>query len=241
MRSLLLLIIAGTLFSCAQIQQLADKYQKEVQKQKMEREKKEREQQQSQQTVTITEGSSSSSCTQSTSSTQSSSCTQNSSTQNTPVHKAASFVTTLSQQEIQEYLDFHNKARKEVGVPPVQWSDEIAAYSQEWADYLAQNNRFEHRSDNRYGENIAMHYDNALVNGAKLWYQEKKHYKGAVPPRPPAAAARRFTARRSRGPSRRRGPGAPASRRRWRRRGAHRARGVRGRRPAVARARPRRR
>jgi uncharacterized protein YkwD len=174
MRTLLLLIIVGTLFSCAQIQQLADKYQKEVQKQKMEREKKEREQQQSQQTVIITEGSSSSSCTQSTSS------TQNSSTQNTPVRKAASFVTTLSQQEIQEYLDFHNKARKEVGVPPVQWSDEIAAYSQEWADYLAQNNRFEHRSDHRYGENIAMHYDNALVNGAKLWYQEKKHYKGAV-------------------------------------------------------------
>lgn len=177
MRTVVLLIIAGTLFSCAQIQQLEDNYHKEVQRQKAEREQKERELQ-SPQTSTVIKGSSSSSCTQP--SAQSTSCTQSTSTQNTTARKASYSATALSQQEIQQYLDFHNKARKEVGVPPVQWSEEIAAYAQECAEYLAQNNRFEHRSNNRYGENIAMHYDNSLVNGAKLWYQEKKHYKGAV-------------------------------------------------------------
>ena len=179
MQILLSMIVVVALLSCSQIQQIADKYQIELQRQKSEREKNEREQQ-SKQTVRISEQSSSTCKQKSISNTPTSSCEQNSTIQNPTSSKASTFITTLSQQEIKDYLDFHNKARKDVGVPPVQWSNEIAAYAQEWADYLARNNRFEHRADHRYGENIAMHSDNALLNGAKLWYKEKKFYTGSA-------------------------------------------------------------
>jgi Cysteine-rich secretory protein family/Beta/Gamma crystallin len=37
----------------------------------------------------------------------------------------------------QEILNAHNRYRAEVGVPPLQWSDSLAADAQPWADYLA--------------------------------------------------------------------------------------------------------
>jgi hypothetical protein len=36
----------------------------------------------------------------------------------------------------QEILDAHNRYRAEVGVPPLQWSDSLAADAQPWANYL---------------------------------------------------------------------------------------------------------
>ncbi|MBN2702497.1 MAG: pathogenesis-related family 1 protein [Methylohalobius sp. ZOD2] len=50
----------------------------------------------------------------------------------------------------------HNSARAEVGVPPLKWSDSLAAYAQQWAEYLARGNgcKLKHRSDGKYGENL---------------------------------------------------------------------------------------
>ncbi len=62
----------------------------------------------------------------------------------------------VPQKEAQDALDFHNQARKEVGTAPLEWSTELAAYSQVWAEHLATENgcKLKHRKPNEYGENI---------------------------------------------------------------------------------------
>src|SRR5437879_437727 len=67
----------------------------------------------------------------------------------------------VSQQDAQAALDFHNKVRKDVGSPPLEWSPELAAHAQAWADHLAkdENCEMKHRPNEGkwkriYGENI---------------------------------------------------------------------------------------
>lgn len=56
----------------------------------------------------------------------------------------------------QEILDAHNRYRAEVGVPPLTWSDSLAADAQGWANSLASlgGNTLEHDSNSRQGENL---------------------------------------------------------------------------------------
>ena len=54
-------------------------------------------------------------------------------------------------------LDLHNRERQRVGMPPLAWSDELAADAREWAAELARANRFEHspaRLRRDQGENL---------------------------------------------------------------------------------------
>jgi pathogenesis-related protein 1 len=53
-----------------------------------------------------------------------------------------------------EMLTAHNNLRAEVELPPLQWSSELAAYSQKWADSLIAKNKAAHNSNSPYGENI---------------------------------------------------------------------------------------
>ncbi|MCA1991366.1 MAG: CAP domain-containing protein, partial [Coleofasciculus sp. S288] len=52
-----------------------------------------------------------------------------------------------------EILAAHNKYRREVGVPPLKWSDSLASSAQKWAEHLASIETLEHSSAN-YGENL---------------------------------------------------------------------------------------
>lgn len=53
-------------------------------------------------------------------------------------------------------LAAHNAWRATVGVPPMQWSDDLADYAQEWANTLqGQQCGLEHRPTYTYGENLA--------------------------------------------------------------------------------------
>ena len=54
----------------------------------------------------------------------------------------------------QQMVTAHNQWRSKVGVGPVRWSNTLATYAQEWANYLAANNKFQHRSNGKYGENL---------------------------------------------------------------------------------------
>lgn len=52
-----------------------------------------------------------------------------------------------------DWLDAHNLARGEVGLPPLAWSDRLARDAQGWARHLAENNRYDHASpDQRRGQ-----------------------------------------------------------------------------------------
>ncbi|QDU87502.1 Cysteine-rich secretory protein family protein [Pirellulimonas nuda] len=82
----------------------------------------------------------------------------------------------LTKAEIAVMLDIHNQARREVGAPPVAWSDGMAQYAQRWADKLAQEGKLEHRQNSPYGENLAM--AKTARDAAGMWYGEKDKYGG---------------------------------------------------------------
>jgi pathogenesis-related protein 1 len=92
----------------------------------------------------------------------------------------------LKRDEVQTMLRLHNKARKDVGVGPLVWSDKLAAYAQKWADHLAATGcRMEHRPSSGkwkriYGENLFMgtagYY--GVGDAVDAWVSEKKDYHG---------------------------------------------------------------
>ena len=84
----------------------------------------------------------------------------------------------------QEALDAHNRYRSEVGVPPLQWSDSLAASAQQWADHLAATGSFEHSGTQGQGENLWKGTANAfsLTQMVDRWGAEKQYFKnGAFP------------------------------------------------------------
>lgn len=98
------------------------------------------------------------------------------------------FGSRISEQQVYDCLIIHNKARAEVGVPPLKWSNELAAYAQQWADHLASSGcKMEHRPRSGtwkqiYGENLFMgtagYFD--VADAVKFWESEKKDYKGPI-------------------------------------------------------------
>jgi pathogenesis-related protein 1 len=89
-----------------------------------------------------------------------------------------------TQAAAQEALDHHNKVRKDVGSPPLEWSTELAKYAQAWSDELVRKGcKMEHRPDSgpwagNYGENIFWGSGGyTLLSASENWYDEIKDYK----------------------------------------------------------------
>lgn len=64
-----------------------------------------------------------------------------------------------TQAGIDEMLALHNDLRRQVGLPPLTWSADLAESAQAWADNLLENNAFYHSPDRmrqrgRVGENL---------------------------------------------------------------------------------------
>jgi pathogenesis-related protein 1 len=81
-----------------------------------------------------------------------------------------------------QMLDAHNAVRAQVGIPPLMWSGQLAAYAQEWADYLAFQPTIFHRPNNiGYGENI---FGSSQIGSARFspgyvindWVSERRYY-----------------------------------------------------------------
>jgi pathogenesis-related protein 1 len=53
-----------------------------------------------------------------------------------------------------EILAAHNDVRARYDVPPVRWSNRLAAHAQEWANHLLQERQFSHRPHPIFGENL---------------------------------------------------------------------------------------
>jgi len=76
-------------------------------------------------------------------------------------------------------LEIHNRERAAVGIPPLKWSDSLAAEAQTWAEHLATTGKFEHDTPifPAKGENIAGFNPSKGVSapgeGQELWVAEK--------------------------------------------------------------------
>ncbi|BFZ20619.1 hypothetical protein BsWGS_23658 [Bradybaena similaris] len=85
----------------------------------------------------------------------------------------------------QEVLEAHNKMRVLHQAPPVKLSPELNKMAQEWAEYLAKQNKFEHSPADRrkgIGENLAAH--TSVISGdevVQMWYSEIQNYDFSKP------------------------------------------------------------
>jgi len=89
--------------------------------------------------------------------------------------------TALQPSRVDELLRIHNRYRGEVGVPPLRWSDTLAAGARDWAEKLAREGRFEHSAHNReqpqYGENLALSTgEPSATDLVELWGGEKSDF-----------------------------------------------------------------
>ncbi len=82
----------------------------------------------------------------------------------------------LPTDQAQAALDFHNDMRDKHGVPALQWSTELSAVAQEWAEHLASRRQcgLQHMSNNRYGENLfgGRGRDYSALFASQRWYSE---------------------------------------------------------------------
>lgn len=93
----------------------------------------------------------------------------------------------ISQADAQAALDYHNKVRKEVDVPALEWSAELSAYAQRWAEHLdSLGCVLQHRPRSGawtqlYGENLFWGGGAFKATDAcRSWYSEKKDFNGPV-------------------------------------------------------------
>jgi len=86
--------------------------------------------------------------------------------------------------QIQEILDAHNNYRTAVGVPVLQWSDNLAAGAKQWADYLASIGQLQHSGTPGVGENLAAGTDGSLTvtQLVDIWGDEKRNFIGGIFP-----------------------------------------------------------
>jgi len=80
-----------------------------------------------------------------------------------------------------QFLLAHNQWRQRVGVAPLQWSAELAAYAQQWASQSLANGRFSHREGGAYGENFFMARGRPWSAGEVVnrWASEARNYNHA--------------------------------------------------------------
>ena len=76
----------------------------------------------------------------------------------------------------------HNYYRQKVGVPPVEWDDELAKYADNWAKRLALTCEMNHRKKDNYGENIYWHSSESNENRVvDKWAAEEKYFNHKNP------------------------------------------------------------
>ena len=77
-----------------------------------------------------------------------------------------------------DMLAAHTAARARVEVPPLAWSQGLAARAQDWADHLLAHRQFMHRPKSPYGENL-FEIDGGSASPAQVvrsWASESRNY-----------------------------------------------------------------
>ncbi|KAJ9175044.1 hypothetical protein P3X46_013630 [Hevea brasiliensis] len=82
-----------------------------------------------------------------------------------------------AQDSPQDYLNAHNQARAAVGVGPMTWDNNVAAFARNYANQRAGDCNLVHSSNRPYGENLAKSSGNVSGKDAvKMWVDERAYY-----------------------------------------------------------------
>ncbi|KAI9112373.1 hypothetical protein K1719_016570 [Acacia pycnantha] len=83
-----------------------------------------------------------------------------------------------AQDSPQDYVNAHNAARSQVGVPHIAWDDTVAAFAQNYANQRKADCQLVHSGGGgKYGENLAWSSgDMSGVDAVKMWVDEKAFY-----------------------------------------------------------------
>ncbi|CAL5091583.1 unnamed protein product [Urochloa decumbens] len=100
------------------------------------------------------------------------------------VAATAAFLATpcAAQNSPQDFVSLHNAARNDVGVGPVTWDDNVAAFARSYAARRAGDCALQHSSGSGYGENIfkgGAGKDWSASDAVGLWVKEKQWYDHA--------------------------------------------------------------
>jgi pathogenesis-related protein 1 len=85
---------------------------------------------------------------------------------------------SMSKKEFsREMLHAHNNVRAEAGLPPLEWSGELATFAQKWANSLIAAKRTAHSDKSPYGENIlATGLGSTPFSVVTEWASESQQY-----------------------------------------------------------------
>ncbi len=80
-----------------------------------------------------------------------------------------------------ELLAAHNKVRSARGLPALTWSTEMESLAQDWANQMTRTGKFDHRPNNRYGENLfwGRGRDYSGTDAIESWASEESGYNYA--------------------------------------------------------------
>ncbi|XP_061370079.1 pathogenesis-related protein 1-like [Gastrolobium bilobum] len=83
-----------------------------------------------------------------------------------------------AQDSHEDYVNAHNAARSQVGVPNLVWDDTVASFAENYANQRKGDCQLVHSGGGgRYGENLAMSTgDLSGTEAVKLWVNEKANY-----------------------------------------------------------------
>ncbi|KAL3621048.1 Pathoproteinsis-related leaf protein 6 [Castilleja foliolosa] len=86
----------------------------------------------------------------------------------------------LGQNSPQDYLNAHNAARAQVGVGPMTWDKNVAAFAQNYVNSRLRDCNLVHSSNRPYGENLAKGGGDFTGRAAvDLWVRERSNYNQA--------------------------------------------------------------
>ena len=91
----------------------------------------------------------------------------------------------LNEKDLMNALIVHNKERQLLGIKKLEWSTDLQKDAENYAEYLARTETFEHSNGNQQGENLYYEYNSESITDKPFqrasidWLAEKKDYKYA--------------------------------------------------------------
>ena len=91
----------------------------------------------------------------------------------------------LTEKDLMNALIVHNQERLLLGIKKLEWSTDLQKDAENYAEYLARTETFEHSNGNQQGENLYYVYNSESITDKPFqrasidWLAEKKDYKYA--------------------------------------------------------------